>query len=157
MYKVVNGVKEKHQSLHIDTPKTAAGRRIVPLNATALALLEEQRKEQAAQRLRLGSAWKGETPLSKECFIFASEVGTVINSSNISRILRSCLKAASLKSCGVHALRHTFATNCIRAGVDVRTLAEIIGHTKLAFTLQQYVHSDMDTKRDAARRLESLL
>ena len=66
------------------------------------------------------------------------------------------LKQCNLKNCGVHALRHTFATNCVRAGVDLRTLSELLGHTKVSFTMQLYVHSDLETKRAAMRKLEGL-
>nr|MBR4280899.1 tyrosine-type recombinase/integrase [Clostridia bacterium] len=45
---------------------------------------------------------------------------------------------------GVHALRHTFATRAIESGMDVRTLSEILGHTKVALTLQLYAHSSME-------------
>ena len=63
------------------------------------------------------------------------------------------LQKAGLRHRGIHALRHTFATNAIRAGVDVKTLGELIGHSKAAFTIQTYVHSNMDTK---TRALEAI-
>ena len=46
-----------------------------------------------------------------------------------------------------HALRHTFATKCVRAGFDIKTLSEILGHASVSFTLNRYVHSDLDSKR----------
>ena len=57
----------------------------------------------------------------------------------------------------VHALRHTFATNWVQQGGDLRTLSEILGHTKVAFTMQQYVHSDNDVKMKWMEKMEGFV
>jgi len=57
------------------------------------------------------------------------------------------LKKCDIRHVGFHCLRHTFATNCVKAGFDVKTLSEILGHTSVSFTLNRYVHTDMDHKR----------
>jgi integrase len=41
---------------------------------------------------------------------------------------------------GMHALRHTFASALLSNGVDIRTLAEYLGHTDPGFTLRTYTH-----------------
>lgn len=46
-----------------------------------------------------------------------------------------------------HTLRHTFATNCIDSGMDIKSLSEILGHSNVQITLNRYVHPSMDTKR----------
>lgn len=46
-----------------------------------------------------------------------------------------------------HILRHTFATNCIDNGMDIKCLSEILGHSNVQITLNRYVHPSMDTKR----------
>ncbi len=137
----------KTQKLVLAPPKTRAGKRTIPLTSVMLELLDQQRKAQIAARLAAGIEWQGGTPGEKNTPVFATEVGTVYDRTNLDRTLRICLKKAGLPSRGLHALRHTFATNWVRSGADLRTLAEIIGHTNVAFTMQQYVHSDMTTKR----------
>lgn len=57
------------------------------------------------------------------------------------------LRTAGIQSINYHALRHTFATRCIEAGVDVKTLSELLGHTDASITLNTYVHSSMERKR----------
>ena len=149
----VGGPKYK---LSIAPPKTKAGRRTVPLVDRMLTLLAEQKEEQMKQRFRAGSAWAGGIPGQGETYVFATELGGAFDRCNLGRNLRAGLDAAGVKRMGVHALRHTFATNCIRAGVDVRTLSEMIGHTKIAFTLQQYVHTNLTTMREAMGAVEGM-
>jgi integrase len=47
-----------------------------------------------------------------------------------------------------HTLRHTFATNCIAHGMDVKCLSEILGHSDVKTTMNKYVHPSMENKRD---------
>ena len=54
---------------------------------------------------------------------------------------------AGLGKKNFHILRHTFATNCIEGGADVKSLSEILGHSEVQITLNRYVHPSMDTKR----------
>lgn len=57
------------------------------------------------------------------------------------------LKDNTIKNYNFHALRHTFATNCIDHNMDVKSLSEILGHANVQITLNRYVHPSMDTKR----------
>ena len=45
-------------------------------------------------------------------------------------------------------LRHTFATNCVEAGFDMKTLSEILGHSNVSTTLNLYAHVTMQMKRN---------
>lgn len=49
---------------------------------------------------------------------------------------------------GFHSLRHTFATRALECGMDVKTLAEILGHKNATVTLNRYAHSLMEHKQD---------
>ena len=71
--------------------------------------------------------------MTRETFVYAKEIGAKNDRSNLGRVSRASMDAAGVKRAGIHALRPTFATNCIRAGADVRMLSEMIGHTEIAF------------------------
>jgi len=58
------------------------------------------------------------------------------------------LKEAGLSDKNFHILRHTFATNCIEGGIDVKSLSEMLGHSDVRITLNRYVHPSMDAKRE---------
>jgi integrase len=64
------------------------------------------------------------------------------------------IKLANIADANYHALRHTFATRCIEAGVDIKSLSEILGHANVNITLNRYVHSSFDQKRDGMDKLE---
>ena len=58
-----------------------------------------------------------------------------------------------IKKANFHALRHTFATRCIEAGVDVKTLSEFLGHSDVKTTLNRYVHSSFELKQKSMEQL----
>lgn len=66
------------------------------------------------------------------------------------------LRETNIKAYNFHALRHTFATNCIDAGMDAKSLSEILGHSDVQITLNRYVHPTMDTKRRYIAALSSV-
>lgn len=66
------------------------------------------------------------------------------------------LKMAGVEKKNFHALRHTFATNCINSGTDVKSLSEILGHSDVKITLNRYVHPTLETKRQHMNSLSSI-
>ena len=64
------------------------------------------------------------------------------------------IKAAKVIDSNFHTTRHTFATRCIEAGVDVKSLSEMLGHANVNITLNRYVHSSFDQKREGMNKLE---
>ena len=51
-------------------------------------------------------------------------------------------------------LRHIFASNCIKLGFDVKALSELLGHSSVEITLNRYVHSSFDQKREYMKRVQ---
>lgn len=137
--------------LETSTPKTRAGRRTIPLSAKMQELLITQRRIQIETRLAQGVNWNAND------LVFCSDIGTPYEGRNLCRVLHRTLEQAGLEQMGVHALRHTFATRAIESGMDVRTLSEILGHTKVSLTLQLYVHSSMETKIKELSKMDAFL
>jgi len=137
--------------LQTSTPKTKAGRRTIPLTPKLKEILAVQRRQQLETRLAAGDKWH---PLD---LVFTTEVGTPYEGRNLTRTLHRVLREQGIERLGVHALRHTFATRALEAGMDVRTLSEILGHANITLTLQLYAHSTSETKRKAMESLEIFL
>ena len=69
---------------------------------------------------------------------------------SVLHMLQRVLKRAGLEQIRFHDLRHTFSTHALSSGVDAKTLAGILGHTKASFTLDTYTHTTGDMQRRAA-------
>ena len=65
-------------------------------------------------------------------------------------------KARITKPKGFHSLRHTFATRAIECGIDIKSLADILGHKNPNVTLSRYAHSMMDYKKQIMNKIGKL-
>ena len=138
-------------------PKTTAGKRIIPLPDALRALLEEQRREQMRERLHSGSAWDGGEPGKGSAFIFANALGKPADRHNLNRVFQSVLDENNLQRRGVHALRHTFATNWVQHFPDIPSLARVLWHIDPAFTYKTYCHAGQSSMAHGMNMMADLL
>lgn len=54
-----------------------------------------------------------------------------------------------------HNLRHSYATECVYENVEIKSLSEILGHSKVSTTLDLYVHSSMEHKKKQIEKLKT--
>lgn len=111
----------------VEKPKTHSSCRIIPLTKQLITLLSKLKK--AAQ-----------TPYVIEIKAKPANMRTYQYD------FGTLLKRLNIPHRGFHTLRHTFATRAIESGMDVRTLADILGHKDPKITLQRYAHSLIDHK-----------
>ena len=57
----------------------------------------------------------------------------------------------------VHDLRHSYAVAAIRAGDDIKTVQDTLGHATAAFTLDVYGHVTEEMKQESADRMEKFI
>jgi hypothetical protein len=88
--------------------------------------------------------------------LFVNRRGGRLQAGSLQRMLKRWLRDAGLDGRGytIHSLRHTFATLALRAGVDVRSLQDLLGHEDLS-TTALYLHTDVQSKMTAASKLEA--
>ena len=94
-------------------------------------------------------------PQTESQHLFVSRVGGhPLHARVAGRMLQHVVQRAGLGEEGItpHRLRHTFATQLIRNGVDVRTVQELLGHADLQ-TTARYLHSDTRAKQAAVGTL----
>ncbi len=90
----------------------------------------------------------------KSPYVFPSETGaTALNANNfINRVWNPARTKAGLPDLHWHDLRHTFASRLVMAGVDLRTVQELMGHKTITMTLR-YSHLSPTHQREAVQRL----
>ena len=90
----------------------------------------------------------------KGVYVFPSETGeSALNANNfINRVWNPARQKANLADLHWHDLRHTFASRLILAGVDLKTVQDLMGHKTIAMTLQ-YSHLSPTHQREAVQRL----
>lgn len=87
-------------------------------------------------------------------YILSNKNHNYIEPRTMQNRFKSYLTVAGIEDANFHSLRHTFATRCIEAGFDVKTLSEILGHASVKITLDKYVHSSMQLKKSNMEKLQ---
>ena len=120
--------------LRFGPPKTAKGRRLVPLDPATVEALTEHKLAQEEERRALGI--DGEPEL-----VFTEPGGSPVSPPAFTDAFRSRAKVAGLPRIRLHDLRHTWATLALQSGVHPKVVSEILGHSSVAITLDRYSHS----------------
>ena len=136
----------------LEETKTRNSRRVVKLLPGVLRALLEHRQAQQRLREEAGERW------NEQGFVFTNAEGGPLDGHNLSsRHLRRILKEAGLPQIRLYDLRHTAATLALSAGVPVKVVSEMLGHSSVALTLDVYSHVLPHMQEDAARRMAALL
>ena len=127
-------ISYENQIYHIeDTPKSQSSLREIPLTSEMITLLKELKEFQK----------------NNSEYVVSRASGKQIMVRSYQDSFTRLLKRLNIQHYGFHSLRHTFATNCYKLGMDIKTLSELLGHSSVEVTLKIYVHTDIDTKRNA--------
>lgn len=132
--------QESKTSLMIDEPKTKSSKREIVLPDFFIIFLREYYRHLK------------NTSDSKEYYVLTNTSKIMDPRALQYRYSRVCKKLGI--STNFHALRHTFATNCVHIGVDIKTLSELLGHSNVSITLERYVHSSMEFKKQEINKLK---
>lgn len=121
-----------------DTPKTPTSQRVIPFPKQLIPYLKSMKKQ------------------DKSDFVVSSGSNKLLSVRAYQRSFELLLNKLNISHKGFHALRHTFATRALECGMDVKTLSEILGHKNATVTLNRYVHSLMEHKKDMMNRVGKL-
>ena len=135
---IIEGEK-KHTELVINTPKTKNSCREIPMSKELLAMIKPLKKVVNDDFYVLTNDERPTEPRTYR---------------NYYKGLMAKLGIPKLK---YHGLRHSFATRCIEAGCDYKTVSVLLGHSNISTTLDLYVHPNMEQKkRCIAKMIKSL-
>lgn len=121
-----------------ESPKTDSSKRVIPIPRQLMPILKACKKENQSKWV-VGNGDK------------------VVSVRSYQSTFTILLKRLNIPHRGFHSLRHTFATRALECGMDVKTLSEILGHKSPVVTLNKYVHSLIDHKRDMMNKVGKLL
>lgn len=89
-----------------------------------------------------------------DAYVLSEKGQSVVEPRTMQNRFKSYLEEGGIRDANFHCLRHTFATRCIEAGFDMKTLSEILGHSSVKITFDKYVHSSMQLKRSNMEKLK---
>ena len=121
--------KEKHTELVINSPKTKNSCREIPMSKELLTMIKPLKKVINDDFYVLTNDERPTEPRTYR---------------NYYNKLMTKLGIPKLK---YHGLRHSFATRCIEAGCDYKTVSVLLGHSNISTTLNLYVHPNMEQKK----------
>ncbi len=128
----------------LSQPKSASGRRNLPLTDT-LPFLTDQRENQAL--------WKStaEHYDNRLDLVFTTPEGKPLHQKNVDKALKALVESAGIKKpISFHKLRHTHATHLAAKGVSLALVKDQLGHSQISVTMNQYSHAVPTALRSAS-------
>lgn len=92
---------------------------------------------------------------NKNGLVFHNDEGKPLRAKNVSYQWKKVLANCNISHKKFHAIRHTYASMLLKNGVDIETVAELMGHSAISIT-QIYLHSSNNQKQDAVNKLNYL-
>lgn len=131
---------EKRYKTIITTVKTKNGNRCIPCNPKAYESLCWFKEYQNSHNIQSN-------------FVDCDNSGNILKQENLPKILKPILIAANVPYKNTHSFRHTFASNLIQAGVDIKVVSQLLGHNSVKITYDTYVHTNLNNAIDAVNQL----
>ena len=140
---------EKGCYFSINTPKTKAGEREIPMTEGVKQAFLMEREFQSQAEISSKSRVDG-----YDDFIFVNRYGDVQNQGNLNKALRRMMRDCNdeilekygadsdpvlLPQFSCHILRHTFATRLCESGANLKFIQSILGHADVSTTMNIYV------------------
>ena len=127
--------------------KTKSSHRVVVITSGLVSVLAEHKAAMMEQAEQMRETW------TDDRLAFVNTRGHMIFGRNLQLVLERICKKAGLEGVTMHTLRHSYATRCFEAGVDIKAISEQLGHLNVKTTYNIYVHLLQDTK---AKEIEKL-
>ena len=139
----------------IHTPKTKAGERQIPMLQNVREAFEQERAYQEYNNMKCNVAVDGFTN-----FIFINRFGNLQHQGTLNKALRRIIRDCNdgqlskgrknpvlLPNFSCHSLRHTFTTRLVEAGVNIKVIQELCGHSRSDVTLDIYTTVTKELKQ----------
>ena len=152
----------------INSPKTKAGKRDIPLLPQAKEALKIQKEYLEDVGIECKAVVDGYTD-----FIFLNQYGQNLNQSTLNKALKRIRRdynlqeiqkaekekreAVILPPISTHILRHTFGTRMVESGINLKVVQTILGHKDIRTTMDIYVDAKDEFKKNELEKLGNYL
>lgn len=143
--------RNKSTGIYTSTPKTATSNRVLVVPDIIINMVKLLRSEQLDQSIKCGDLWNETDRL------FVTWCGEPMHPNTPYTWLERFCKIHSLPFKGLHAFRHTFATQAIIHGTDVATVSSVLGHSQTSTTLNLYTHAVQSANAKAVEVVATLI
>lgn len=147
---MVHALKDK---VIVKQPKTKKSARHVALPTSVLEELKNYYAYRVKERNQIGDLWRG----GEWFFLFSHPDGWPFHHERPYLWFRQFIKKNGFRYIRFHDLRHTSATLLINQGVHAKVIADRLGHSGIAITMNIYGHALRTADHAAADKFESLL
>ena len=90
-------------------------------------------------------------------FVFTTTKGTPIDKRNLIRTFHSIIRQAGLAHARFHDLRHSAATLLLIQGVHPRYVMDLLGHSEIRLTMENYSHVLPAARKEVAAQMDAIL
>lgn len=126
--------------------------RVLTVAEEVLDVLRKQKIQQEMWKKQLGEKYSNPDNL-----VFTTETGRYVNNVMLYQRFKYIMRKLGKPEMRFHDLRHTYAVNSLRAGDDIKTVQENLGHSIAAFTLSTYAHATQGMKLESANRMSQFI
>jgi integrase len=139
-------------AVYYETPKSHAGHRTISLDDRTINALKQQKARQSQEKLAMGGRW-----VDQNGHIVTEPDGSLVDPHRLTQRFKALLKKHELPAIRFHDVRHSYVVAARRAGVDVKTVSQRIGHADVNVTLTVYDHVFHNDDVQAADNTADLL
>lgn len=115
-------------------------------------VLSNHRQAELEKRFQVGNMWA-----NSPNYVFTGTFGGHASYWEINNNLKRIFERVGIGSRHFHELRHTYAVTSLRAGDDIKTVQENLGHHTAAFTLDVYGHVTDEMRQTSADRMQAFI
>ncbi|SPT51310.1 site-specific integrase [Actinomadura madurae] len=113
-------------------PKTAHSARVIALDRTTIAALRAHRDRQQAEAAAYGDRYRDSG------YVFTNLNGDPVSPGQLTHVFQKMLAEHRLPPVRLHDLRHGAATLALAAGVELKVVQEMLGHSSIVLTADTY-------------------
>lgn len=132
-------------------PKTEKSRRLISLSPSTVNVLQEHRQVQLKQRQSLNLT------IEVDSLVFCNWDNKPLLPNTVSHVWEKLSKRAGLKNIRLHDCRHTTASIYLKAGVHIKVVQEMLGHSSITTTMDTYSHVAPGMAEAAALKFDDMV